>query len=88
MVQLDAEFHFLQNGTTMTLYDALTPLPWPHFVFHLGYGANYVWSQLFNVALTSTSACTINTNPLYRINRFFPRDAKESNMVFVNSFNV
>jgi hypothetical protein len=54
MVQLDAEFHFLQNGTTTTLYDALTPLPWPYSVFHLGYGASYFWSQLFNIGSTCT----------------------------------
>jgi hypothetical protein len=56
LVQFDAKFHFLQNGTTTTLYDALTPLPWPYFVFHVGYGANYFWSQLFNTGLTSTCA--------------------------------
>jgi hypothetical protein len=51
MVQFDAELHFLQNGTTTTLYDALTPLPLPYFVFHFGYGANYFWCQLFNIGL-------------------------------------
>jgi ABC-type multidrug transport system fused ATPase/permease subunit len=53
MVQFDAEFHFLQNGTTTTLYNGLTPLTWPYFVFHFGYGANYFWSHISNIALTS-----------------------------------
>jgi hypothetical protein len=56
MVQFDAEFFFLQHGTTTSLYDALTPFPWPYFVFHFRYRANYFWSQLFNIALTITSA--------------------------------
>jgi hypothetical protein len=51
MVQFDAEFNFLENGTTQTLCDALTPLPWPHFVFNFGYGANYFWSQLSTLPL-------------------------------------
>jgi hypothetical protein len=56
MVEFDAEWHFLQNRTITTLYDALTPLLWPYFVLNLWYGANYLWSQLFNIALsTSTS---------------------------------
>jgi hypothetical protein len=45
MVQFDAEFNVLQNGPTATVYDALTPLPWPYFVFHFGHGANYFLSQ-------------------------------------------
>jgi hypothetical protein len=53
MVQFDADFHFLQNGTTTTLYDALTPLPWPYFVFHLLYGANYFSRQIFNIAFNT-----------------------------------
>jgi ABC-type multidrug transport system fused ATPase/permease subunit len=53
MVQFDAEFHFLQNGTTTTLYNGLTPLTWPYFVFHFGYGAKYFWSHISNIALTS-----------------------------------
>jgi hypothetical protein len=53
MVQFDAEFHVLQNGTNTTVYDALTPIPWPSFVVHLWYGASYFWSQLFNIALSS-----------------------------------
>jgi hypothetical protein len=56
MVQFDAEFHFLQHGTTTALHDALTPLPWPYFVFHFGYGANYFWSQLFNIGLSSSGS--------------------------------
>ena len=54
MIQFDAEFHVLQNGTTTTLYDALAPLPWPFFVLHVWHGTNYCWSQLFNIALSST----------------------------------
>ena len=59
MVQFDAELHFLHNGTTTAPYDALTPLPWPYFVSHFGYGSNYFWSQLFNIGLTSTRTGTI-----------------------------
>jgi hypothetical protein len=42
LVQFAAELHFLQHGNTTTLYDALTPLPWPCFVFNFWYGANYL----------------------------------------------
>jgi hypothetical protein len=59
MVQFDAEFHFLQDGTTTTLYDALTPLQWSYFVFHFGYRANYFWSQLFNIAFSSITSSNI-----------------------------
>ena len=55
LVQFDAEFDFLQHGITRTLYEALTPLPWPYFVFHLWYGAKHFWSQLFNIALSGSS---------------------------------
>jgi hypothetical protein len=60
LVQFGAEFHFLQDGTTTTLYDALTHLPWPYFVFHLWYRANYYWSQLFNLSLSSYASSSIS----------------------------
>jgi hypothetical protein len=60
MVQFDAEFNFLQNGITTTLYDALTPLPWPYFVFYIRYRANYFWSQLFNIGRIR-STCSITS---------------------------
>ena len=31
--------------------------PWPYFVFCLWYGANYFWSQLFNIALATSTTC-------------------------------
>ena len=63
MVPFEAEFHFLQHGTTTTLYDALTFLPWPYAFFHFGFGANYFWSQLFNIALTTVDY--LNLAPSY-----------------------
>jgi hypothetical protein len=64
MVQFDAEFHFVQHGTTTTLYDALTHLPWPYLVSNFGtepttFGANYS-----TLALVSYS-CITSILPAY-----------------------
>jgi hypothetical protein len=68
-VQFDAEFDFLQSGITTTLYDALTPLPWPYFVFHFGtepttFGANYSTSPLLLVLVSLLVVAVVAVVPV------------------------